>query len=81
MKYRWAVAEPDPQLCRPLESALGISSLLAHCLVQRQLTDPEAARIFLEPRLKSLSDPFRLPNMERAVERLFEALGPNFVII
>lgn len=73
MKYRWSVAELDPLLCRPLESALGISPLLAHCLVQRQLSDPEAARIFLEPRLKSLSDPFRLPNMERAVERLFEA--------
>jgi len=82
MKYRWSVAEPNPLLTRPLETALGISPLLAHCLVQRNLTDPPAARVFLEPRLKSLSDPFLLPNMDRAVDRLFTARanGERFVI-
>lgn len=82
MKYRWTVAEPNPLLSRPLESALGISPLLAHCLVQRNLTDPDAARVFLEPRLKALSDPFCLPNMARAVDRLFAAreAGEGLVI-
>lgn len=73
MKYRWLIAEPDPVRNRPLETQLGISPLLAHCLIQRNLADPEAARLFLEPRLKSLADPFLLPGMDRAVERLFAA--------
>ncbi|HAB16508.1 MAG TPA: DHH family phosphoesterase, partial [Verrucomicrobiota bacterium] len=73
MKYRWTVAAPDPLLTRPLESGLGVSPLLAHCLVQRGLADLEEARRFLEPRLKSLTDPYQLPNMDRAVERLFTA--------
>ena len=73
MKFRWNIAEVDSLLARPLEATLGISPLLAHCLVQRQVTEPESARLFLEPRLKSLSDPYLLPNMERAVDRLFAA--------
>ncbi len=82
MKFRWNLAEPNPLLARPLETELGVSPLLAHCLVQRQVTDPESARLFLEPRLKSISDPFALPDMERAVERLFAAreAGKPFVI-
>lgn len=82
MKFRWNIAETNSLLARPLEAALGISPLLAHCLVQRQVTDPEAARLFLEPRLKSISDPYLLPNMERAVERLFaaRAAGERMVI-
>ncbi len=82
MKYRWTVAEPNPLLSRPLESALGISPLLAQCLIQRNLTDPDAARVFLEPRLKALSDPFSLPNMAGAVDRLFTAreAGEGLVI-
>jgi len=37
----------------------------------------EAIGAFLEPKLKHLSDPFLLPNMDRAVERLFRAREKN----
>ncbi|MBN8247323.1 MAG: single-stranded-DNA-specific exonuclease RecJ [Verrucomicrobia bacterium] len=73
MTHRWIVTAADPQRTRPLESALGIGRLLAHCLIRRGLEHPEAARAFLEPRLKALSDPFTLPEMDRAVDRLFAA--------
>jgi single-stranded-DNA-specific exonuclease len=43
-------------------------------LVQRGLTDPEAAAAWLDPKLKSLGDPFALPDLDRAVERLLEAI-------
>jgi single-stranded-DNA-specific exonuclease len=48
-----------------------ISPLLAQCLLNRGLGEAGAARSFLEPRLKQLADPFALPDMAAAVDRLF----------
>lgn len=73
MKHRWLIAEPQPLLTRPLVNALKISPLLAQCLVNRGHTEPQEAARFLEPRLKSLADPMLLPDMAKAVERLFVA--------
>ena len=56
-----------------LGKQLGVSPLLAQCLVNRGHSEPEAVARFLEPRLRSLADPFALPNMAAAVDRLFAA--------
>ncbi len=47
--------------------------MLAQCLLNRGLSEPAAIAAFLQPRLKHLADPFRLPNMAAAVERLLQA--------
>ncbi len=73
MKYRWSLAPPQPLLAGQLAGALRISSLLAQCLLNRGLSEPEAITRYLEPRLKNLADPFLLPNMDQAVARLFQA--------
>jgi single-stranded-DNA-specific exonuclease len=73
MKFRWSLALPQPLLAGQLANALRISPLLAQCLVNRGLSEPEPIGHFLEPRLKHLSDPFLLPNMAAAVDRLFQA--------
>jgi len=73
MKYRWMVEPSQPLLVSRLASELRIPELLAQCLLNRGLDDPELIGRFLEPRLKQLGDPFALPNMSAAVERLFQA--------
>jgi single-stranded-DNA-specific exonuclease len=73
MKYRWSIAAPRPLLTAPLAQSLHISPLLAQCLLNRGLSEPAALAAFLEPRLKNLADPFLLPNMNAAVERLLRA--------
>jgi single-stranded-DNA-specific exonuclease len=73
MKYRWSIAPSQPALTDFLAKALKISPLLAQCLLNRGLSEPEPITRFLEPRLKNLIDPFQLPNMRAAVERLFTA--------
>ena len=73
MKYRWHIAPSQPLLVEPLAARLDISPLLAQCLVNRGLSEPVAMEAFLEPRLKNLADPFLLPNMAAAVERLLRA--------
>ena len=77
MKFRWTIAPPQPLLAGQLARQLKISPLLAQCLVNRQLSEPEKITAFLEPRLKNLSNPFLLPNMSAAVERLFRAREKN----
>ncbi len=73
MKYRWTLAPAQPLLATPLAHQLKISSRLAQCLLNRGLSDGAAIKDFLEPRLKNLADPFRLPNMAAAVDRLLAA--------
>jgi len=73
MKFRWTLATPQPLLAEPLAAQLKISSLLAQCLLNRGLSESDEIEKFLAPRLKNLSDPFLLPNMRVAVERLLLA--------
>ena len=73
MKYHWRLAPAQPLLATPLAHQLKISSRLAQCLLNRGLSDGVAIKNFLEPRLKNLADPFRLPNMAAAVDRLLAA--------
>jgi single-stranded-DNA-specific exonuclease len=73
MKYRWSIAPAKPALAEHLAKAGGISPILAQCLINRGICAPELAAPFLDPRLKSLADPFFLPNMDCAVERLLAA--------
>ncbi|MBN2706667.1 MAG: DHH family phosphoesterase, partial [Deltaproteobacteria bacterium] len=64
---------PDPEIvarhCRELE----VSERLATILVNRGLTEVQAAYDFLNPSLYHLPDPFLLAGMEAAVSRLLKA--------
>jgi len=71
--YRWLLPTPQPELAARLAAELSLSPMLAQCLVNRGLAEPAAAMAFLEPRLKYLQDPFRLPHMRQAVARLYQA--------
>ena len=73
MKFRWSLAPSQPLLTGQLAAQLKISPLLAQCLLNRGFSEPQAIRNFLQPRLKQLADPFLLPNMAKAVDRLFLA--------
>ena len=77
MKFRWSLAPPQPLLAGQLAAQLKLPPLLAQCLLNRGFSEPVAIRNFLQPRLKNLADPFLLPNMNAAVERLFRAHAQN----
>ena len=73
MKYRWTLALPQPLLAGQLANQLKLPPLLVQCLLNRDFTAPEPITAFLQPRLKSLADPFLLPDMTVAVDRLMLA--------
>ena len=73
MKFRWTQAPQQPLLAGQLAAQLKISPLLAQCLLNRGFSEPSVIENFLTPRLKNLADPFLLPNMAAAVDRLLLA--------
>jgi len=50
------------------------SECIARLLMRKGFASADEVERFLHPRLKSLSDPFLLPNMQTAVDRILDAL-------
>jgi len=73
MKHRWSYLPGNPLLEKKLLEELALPPLLARCLANRGITSSEEANEFLIPRLNQLRDPFLLPDMDKAVERLWRA--------
>lgn len=73
MNYRWTLVSQEPAAIQTLAAALGISPLLARCLLNRGFRDVKSAREFLDPRLMRLSNPFLEPGMSAAVDRIYAA--------
>ena len=74
MKKRWVIVESDPALIKLLSKELGVSTALAQVLVNRGFHDAESAVKFLHPKLRQLRDPFELPDMAAAVDRVLGAI-------
>ncbi|MFN7141932.1 MAG: DHH family phosphoesterase, partial [Limisphaerales bacterium] len=72
-RFRWKMAPENQTLRDDLSKELSISPHLSQCLINRGHSEPSEIRDFLDPRLKSLSDPFQLPDMELAINRLIAA--------
>ena len=70
----WEVAFIDEANIKVLCRELGLPPLLAHLLVRRGVKDPEEAFRHLNPRLAHFASPFLLPDMEKAVRRLEQAV-------
>lgn len=73
---RWILRPVADEAMRCVESYRGevlLSPLVQRLLAQRNPGTEEAVERYLNPRLKELSDPFLLPNMEAAVDRLLLA--------
>jgi len=77
VKFRWNLAPSQPLLTGQLIRELPLSPLLAQCLVNRGVVTKEEVNAYLKPKLKLLADPFLIPNMEVAIERLWEARSNN----
>ncbi len=81
-QFRWFLPDEqvDPQALR-LAQALGCPPSFASLLIARGHPDAEAANRFLRPRLRTLGDPRRLPDLDKAVERLLAAIDEGRRIV
>ena len=76
MENRWSVKpNADEEAIAALVGNINVSRTSALLLAQRGITDFENARLFFRPSLTHLHDPFLMQDMEKAVERLSQAIG------
>ena len=78
MNYEWCYNPPsdaDLQLAGEMAEELRISPVVARVLISRGIDNVQDARRFFRPQLTDLHDPFLFQDMQKAVNRLNEALG------
>lgn len=77
MTYNWNIrclTAVEQETQQQLERELGISSAAARMLVVRGIQTADEARAFVRPSLDKLHDPFLMKDMDKAVERLHQAI-------
>ena len=72
MNETWQIKEVDAGLVNRIVEKYDVPASVATILAGRTIAEEDIPD-FLEPRLQALSDPFLLPDMEQAVERLLRA--------
>ena len=78
MENRWVVKEEaDGQLVERLTKELGISPKLTNLLAQRGISSFEEAKAFFRPSLDDLHDPFLMKDMDKAADRILQAIANN----
>lgn len=78
MNHKWKYQPPTPETkeaAKELAAQVGLSPLLGQLLFRRGLTTQREAAQFFHPQLSDLLDPFLMKDMDKAVERLNEAMG------
>ncbi|MFZ9044262.1 MAG: single-stranded-DNA-specific exonuclease RecJ [Cyclobacteriaceae bacterium] len=82
MEKRWEIAaSPDEKLTESLSRALNVNHDLAALLINRGITAFDEAKHFFRPDINSLHDPFLMKDMDRAVNRLTEAIAADEKIL
>jgi single-stranded-DNA-specific exonuclease len=74
MGQAWTIKEPDPEEVEELAEKCNLDHLLARCLVNRGVCEGKQMKIFLQPRKIDPIDPFLMPDMHVAVERILKAV-------
>lgn len=75
---RWTLTpKPEAALVSALASQLQVDEVIATLLVQREITTYEQARQFFRPSLADLHDPYLMKDMDKAVQRIEQAIANN----
>ena len=83
MEYKWVIDyDYNEKIVEDIARELAVPSIMARILLNRQVDSFEKAYQFFRPDLENLHDPFLFEDMEKAVERLVEALqqGENILV-
>lgn len=78
MNYKWNYTSPtldEQAAAAKLSLELGVSPVICLLLLRRGITTAADAKAFFRPQLHALHDPFLMQDMDKAVDRLNEAMG------
>ena len=74
MKKKWEFYEADETKINEISNKFNISKLLSKIIVNREITDNKDIEVFLNPTRNDFYNPFLMPDMEKTVERVIEAI-------
>lgn len=82
MEKRWVIREKaDTKTVESLSGELNVDENIANLLAQREVTNYQEARDFFRPSLSQLHDPFLMKDMDKAINRIEEAITKNEKIL
>jgi single-stranded-DNA-specific exonuclease len=80
-KKRWTILTDDKERTALLQQTLRIHPAFCKILSQRGIRDFDEARDFFRPQLSHLHNPWLMKDMDKAVNRIGQALGNNEKIL
>ena len=73
--------EPSKEIVQHLQEVLNIPPIIARLLAQRGIKSYEDARVFFRPSIADLIDPFLMKDMDKAIDRIEQAIQKNEKIL
>ena len=80
MTKKWQLYENNDEQIKKISEEFNINKLLASILINREIKE-EDIEIFLKPTRKNFHNPFLMPDMEIAVDRILQAIEKKEKII
>lgn len=75
---QWVLAlDPSGELVDTIVEAVDLPKTVVRILINRKIDTVKKVQSFINPRMEDLSDPFILKGMEKAVDRITDALKQN----
>lgn len=81
MRKKWKYKELDEERIDEIVKKFDVPELLATVLVNRGIVNDEEIRVFLNPTRSDFHDPYLMPDMEIAVERIIKAIDNQEKVI
>lgn len=77
MNKKWEVCQEEEEKVAELANKSHLSPLLASILINRNIDTVEKVEKFVNPTRNDFHDPFLMPDMDKAVERILKAININ----
>ena len=81
MNKKWECYEVDEKKVKELVEKYNLSNILAKILVNKGITKKEQIELYINPTRKDFHEPFLMPDMELAVNRILKAIREKQKII
>ena len=81
MKKKWEYYDIDENMVENIMKKHNISRLIAQVLVNRGIVEEKEIQVFLNPTRNDFTDPFLMKDMDKATERIIEAINKKEKII
>lgn len=74
MSKKWRYRDIDEKKVKEIVEKFNVSELLATVLVNRGIVNDDEIKVFLEPTRNDFHDPYLMPDMKIAVDRIITAI-------